>query len=354
MKKVAIIGHFGFGLECLDGQTVKTKILADELERQLGRDEVTRYDTHGGALATPRILVNIISALKNHENVIILPAHNGIKIIAPWISFWNRFYKRGLHYAVVGGWLSKFLEGKAGLAKALRSFSGIYAETSTMKRALEAQGFENVYLMPNCKELPILGKDELTYPDGEPYRLATFSRVMKEKGIEDAVNAVKAINTEYGRTVFALDIYGQVDGGQVEWFDELRASFPDYITYGGLVPFDKSVEVLKDYYALLFPTRFYTEGVPGTIIDAYAAGVPVISARWESFADVVDDGVTGIGYEFGSAAALTDILREAAGNPRLITSLKENAIHKAAEFMPSSALSVLINKIDWEQNNVEL
>ena len=32
MKKVAVIGHFAYGLECLDGQTIKTKIVTEELQ----------------------------------------------------------------------------------------------------------------------------------------------------------------------------------------------------------------------------------------------------------------------------------------------------------------------------------
>lgn len=41
----------------------------------------------------------------------------------------------------------------------------------------------------------------------EPLRLCTFSRVMKEKGIEDAVNAVEAVNEYFGRLVYTLDIW---------------------------------------------------------------------------------------------------------------------------------------------------
>lgn len=48
MKKVAIIGHFGFGLNCLDGQTIKTKILRDELESEYGKSQIQCFDTHGG------------------------------------------------------------------------------------------------------------------------------------------------------------------------------------------------------------------------------------------------------------------------------------------------------------------
>lgn len=59
-------------------------------------------------------------------------------------------------------------------------------------------------------------------PESEPLPLCTFSRVMKEKGIEDAVNAVKSVNKYFGRVVYTLDIYGQVDSNQTGWFDNLR------------------------------------------------------------------------------------------------------------------------------------
>ena len=34
---------------------------------------------------------------------------------------------------------------------------------------------------------------------------------MKEKGIEDAINAVESVNAHFGRTVYTLDIFGQGD-----------------------------------------------------------------------------------------------------------------------------------------------
>ncbi len=38
-KKIGIIGHFGFGKEFLDGQTVKTKTLAKELKNIFGDEK---------------------------------------------------------------------------------------------------------------------------------------------------------------------------------------------------------------------------------------------------------------------------------------------------------------------------
>ena len=169
---------------------------------------------------------------------------------------------------------------------------------------------------------------------------------MQEKGIEDAINAVKTVNERLGRTVYTLDIYGQVDPNQTEWFEALKADLPPYVNYGGCVPFDQSVEVLKNYFALLFPTRFYTEGIPGTIIDAYAAGVPVISARWESFADIVEENETGYGYEFGNVKDLTDKLMVAMQNEEEFNLMKGKCLVYGKRFLPKEAVSVLVGKLD--------
>lgn len=344
--RVAVIEHFAFGKECLDGQTVKTKIVTDELCKQIGNDDVLKFDTAGGKSILLKAPFQCLKALKTAKNVIIFPAHNGLRVYAPLLSVFRKFFKnRKLHYVVIGGWLPEFLKTRKSLAKRLKRFDGIYVETNTMKRALEEQGFKNIVIMPNCKDLKILKPEELVYPAGEPYKLCTFSRVMKEKGIEDAVNAVKVINEEVGRTVYTLDIYGQVDSSQTQWFENLQTTFPNYIEYKGVVDYDKGVEVLKNYFALLFPTRFYTEGIPGTIIDAYAAGVPIISAKWESFSDIIDEGATGFGYEINNVSDLTKHLENVVYNTKCISDLKLNCLEKSRYYLPCSIVKILIEKL---------
>jgi len=345
LSKASVVGHFGIGENLLNGQTVKTKIITTELERRFGKDEVIKVDTHGGIKKLSAIPAILFAVLKKCKNVVILPAHNGLRIIAPILALENIFFNRKLHYVVIGGWLPEFLENRKLLSYTLKKFDCIYVETNTMKKALELQGFTNITVMPNCKELKILKEDELVYPKDKPYKLCTFSRVMKEKGIEDAINAVKYVNEKYNETVFTLDIYGQIDQNQTEWFENLKNDFPEYISYGGCVDFDKSTDVLKNYFALLFPTKFYTEGIPGTIIDAYAAGVPVISSRWESFADVVDDNETGFGYEFSNEVNLKKLLLKIIENPKVNNNLKANCIKKAKTFLPSTVIDILENKM---------
>lgn len=339
---VSVLGHFGEGVNLLNGQTIKTKIITEELQRQVGMDQILKFDTHGGWKTLLKAPLQVFSALKNSKNILIFPAHNGLRVYAPLLSVQRKLFRdRKLHYVVIGGWLPEFLQNRPILSKVIKRFDHVYVETSTMKKALDSQGFTNITIMPNCKNLRILSQSELVYATGEPYKLCTFSRVMKEKGIEDAVQAVRAVNERYGRIMYTLDIYGQVDSAQTEWFEDLKAAFPEYIRYGGIVPFDQSVEVLKDYFALLFPTRFYTEGIPGTLIDAYAAGIPVISAKWESFIDIVDENDTGVGYDFADVEALINVLFTAAENPSVFNNMKIACLEKAKRDTPEKVIGIL-------------
>lgn len=182
-------------------------------------------------------------------------------------------------------------------------------------------------------------------PESEPLPLCTFSRVMREKGIEDAVHAVKAVNEHLGRTIYTLDIYGQVDSSQMEWFDDLISNFPSYVKYGGLVPYDKSVEVLKDYFALLFPTYYEGEGFAGTLIDALAAGVPVIASDWRYNPEIVEDGMTGKIYKVQNELSLRESLKWAYQNQDLWNSMKSNCIKLAYQYLPEKAIEILANQI---------
>lgn len=343
MKRVSIIGHFGFGFDYLDGQTIKTKIVSDELQRQLGQDQVQRFDTHGGWKTLLKAPFQVFHALNRSSNVLIFPAHNGLRVYAPLLAFLKRFFKnRKIHYVVIGGWLPQFIQSRSFLVKSLKKYDGIYVETNTMKNALLAQGFENIFVMPNCKNLDNLSEDELVYQITEPYKLCTFSRVMKEKGIEDAVDAVKAINVAAGRTVYMLDIYGPVDSDQAKWFEQLQVDFPDYVKYKGVVDSNQSVDVLKNYFALLFPTYYDGEGFAGTLIDALAAGVPVIASDWKYNSELVVDKVTGIIFETRNTDDLIKKLLWVYEHQIFWNDMKKQCLHRAFDYIPKKALVPLL------------
>lgn len=342
MFTIGVCGHFGGNRNFLDGQTVKTKIVTKELEKEFGDDEVKKVDTFGGKKRLVPILLNLISLVVSCKNIIILPAHNSLRIFVPLLAFMNNFYHRKLHYVVIGGWLPEFVATRKYLQRALMSFDSIYVETNVMKIKLVDMGFHNVIVMPNCKKLNILEPEELVYAKEEPYKLCTFSRVMKEKGIEDAVDAVIAVNEEMGRIVYTLDIYGQIDSNQVEWFKNLEERFPTYIKYKGLVDFDETTHVLKDYFMLLFPTYYDGEGFAGTLIDAMAAGVPVIASNWRYNSEIIKEGKIG----FIINKNLKDELVKVLSTTNMVNDMKISCLVEAEKYLPEKAIIGLLREIE--------
>lgn len=344
MKKVTVIGLHQEGRNAADGQSVKTRIVTQELERLLGSNDVQRVDTYGWKKHPWKLLFSCVKAVLCSRNVVFMTDAGGINVF-PWLLVLSNFLKRTkLHYVVIGGWLIQSLDNDPVRKFWLSKLDAIYVETQTMKSGMEKKGLPNVVIMPNCKRLQFLEKAELTFPTEAPFRLCTFSRVMREKGIEDAVRAVQEINQRHGQQVYSLDIYGQVDADQVEWFERLKREFPQEVRYCGIVPYDQSTSVMKQYFALLFPTKFYTEGIPGTVIDSYAAGVPVISSRWESYCDIVDDE-TGFGYSFDDAEGLLTVLEDIASNPDLVNDKRVGCLQRAKMYTPESVIEILVSKL---------
>ncbi len=341
--KIALLGHFGEGKNLLNGQTIKTKNLASALETYTDC-QLVRIDTHGWSKRPFRLLQRIKQAFQTCDCVVMLPAHNGVRLFAPVLARYKRKYGKKIYYDVVGGWLPRLLEEKPHLKKALLQFDGLWVETSTMQKALIEKGFARVAVIPNVKALTPLRAEELTENYAEPLSLCVFSRVMREKGIETLTEVLREVNAEKVR--FTLDIYGQIESGQEDWFAALQRRFPSYVRYRGCVNSEKSVETLKEYFALVFPTHFYTEGVPGTLIDAYAAGIPVISAKWESFLDVVDEGKTGVGYSFDDRKELKELLLRTADEPQTLFSMKLACLKKAEAFLPKVAAERVMEQVN--------
>ncbi len=343
--KVCIIGHFGFRKQMFDGQTVKTKIIADELENNFGKNKVLKVDTAGGVKRALDILVSCIRFFQESDNIIMLPAHNGLLILTPMLYFFNLIFRKRLHYIVIGGWLPDYLKQHQLVKRLLKKFYRIYVETPIMKKNLLGQRFSNIEILYNCKRLKIMDERSINHEYKEPYKLCTFSRVMKEKGIEDAIDSVIKVNENMRRVVCCLDIYGQIDEEYRERFEMLKDKFPKYIKYKGVVDFNTTTETLKEYYALLFPTHFKTEGIPGTIIDALAAGIPTVAHSWDSADLMVEQKETGIIYPCEEASDLQEAILWILGCNKDIIKYKKAALEKANSFIPENALNGLINNL---------
>ena len=339
MVSVTICGHFGGNNNFLDGQTVKTKNLYKALTDRYGFNEVKKIDTYNWKKRPIKLLKECINAAKNSKNIIILPAHNGVKIFVPLFTFLKKKYKFNLIYAVVGGWLPVYINNKPKLSKKLKLIDKILVETKKMKKDLVDLGFSNVDILLNFKIISPLSIDKLNYNIKKPYPVCTFSRVMKEKGIVDVIEIIKNINKD--EIIYTLDIYGPVSNEFKEEFEALKREFPEYIKYKGCVDSNNSIEVISKYYLLLFPTRFETEGIPGTIIDALFSGVPVIATKWENATDIIIDNQTGFLVDMYDLEKFKNKMIECL-DLKKIRVIKKNALLKANDYISTNAIKELI------------
>lgn len=330
-----ICGAFSFDTMATGGQPVKTRELYYLIKDEYGSKEVDFLEITTWKSNPLKLLYDFFCKAYRANNIIMLPAHNGVLVFSGLLVLCKVLFGKKIYYDVIGGWLAGRTKKKKWLTYKLKRFDGIWVETSSMQKDLENLGFQNVSVFKNFKKLEPVSVCE--FINSEPHKLCTFSRVMKEKGITDAITAVQTINKKHGRLVYLLDIYGPVDNLYESEFEQLIYNNQECVTYKGIVQPQDSVTILKNYFALLFPTLFYTEGIPGTIIDAYFAGVPVIAAKWLNFGDVIDNGKTGYLYKFGEYDEFVKILDLIANNPEQLSNLKHNCIEKSADFSVSAA-----------------
>ena len=329
--KVGICGHFGGKEVFLDGQTVKTKNVYSALCDSYGSENVFICDTYKIKERFVVVFFGLIDLFFRCDSIIMLPARNGVRIFTPLFSFLKFLLNKKIYYCVIGGWLSDFLSDKAYLSECIKKFDGVLVESQSMKTSLEGSGFLNVVVLPNFKRLKIVDTTSHKTPSEPPYKLCTFSRVMKEKGIEDAINAVVKANEILNTEAFVLDIYGQIDAGYEERFSELMSCVPNCVNYKGCIPHDMSTSVLSSYYALLFPTYYEGEGFAGTLLDAFASGLPVIASDWKYNGELVSSDV---GVIFESKTRIYNLEYD-------IPSMRTNCIKKAHIYSFDNAVKSL-------------
>ena len=75
-----------------------------------------------------------------------------------------------------------------------------------------------------------------------------------------------------------------------------------------------SIAAVKRARFLVFPSEWY-EGLPMTIIEAFACGVPVIASRLGTMEEVVDHGRTGLHFTAGDSADLAAKVEWAWSHP---------------------------------------
>jgi glycosyltransferase involved in cell wall biosynthesis len=159
-------------------------------------------------------------------------------------------------------------------------------------------------------------------------------RLAPEKGIVTLVQAVRMLPS-YVPVRIAGD--GPLNGV----VEVASTTVPNVFPLGAL-DHGSVFDELRRARALIMPSEWYeTFGL--TIIEAFAAGTPVIASRLGAMMELIDDGRTGLLFEAGNADDLAAKVRWAADHPAEMVLMGQNARQEyEAKYTPERNYDLLM------------
>jgi glycosyltransferase involved in cell wall biosynthesis len=194
-------------------------------------------------------------------------------------------------------------------------FSVIGVSHDVLQRHIDLGFFSHI--PPNRRTViwsmpPIAIRSRPSRPADSPFTIGFIGRIVREKGLETLLDAVRRIAVEHpqlknwrlkvaGKVFPPLDenaLRNQAAGLPVEWLGQVPAA-----------------EFYQDIDILVVPAIWADPG-PLVVHEAFANAIPVIGAAIGGITDLVEQDVTGWLYPPGDVSALSAILAARIGAGR--------------------------------------
>lgn len=140
----------------------------------------------------------------------------------------------------------------------------------------------------------------IDYPDEkEGIRFLFVSRIVKDKGIDELIVAIKRIKAKYKNIEFHFV------GGCDEVYENLLQQWRSegLIVYHGRVNPEEMIKFYGMMHCLIHPS--YHEGMANVILESGASARPSIASDINGCKEGIDDGITGYVFEPRSVEELT-------------------------------------------------
>ena len=126
----------------------------------------------------------------------------------------------------------------------------------------------------------------MAYPLSDKTEFAFISRIMKEKGVDQYLDAAQCIKERHPNTVF--HVCGFCEQAYEDILKELTEK--GIIMYHGMVRDIKTI--LERTHCIVHPT-YYPEGLSNVLLESCASARPIITTNRAGCREVIDDGKNG-------------------------------------------------------------
>ena len=334
-----VLGYFGFITNQLDGQTVKTRNIYQLLklkENEIGK--VSYFDTQQFQKNKLFVIVMFWKVLINNR-LIYIPAHNNFTYLFPVIFLLSKLKRVKITYIVVGGWLNEYIVNKRIHRFMLSKIQVILPQTKKLTDALKSN-----YNLKNVQQLNNYRLNSFVpnfVKKSNSFKIVFMARINKFKGIENVFKLAERIaeDANFEKNI-TIDFYGQISAEDKSYFFKELNRFNNVFYKGQLEPFE-IYSNLEKYDVLVLPTFYIGEGFPGSILDAYISGIPVIVSNWKELPEFVDHNETGFIFDLNNNIELYNYIIKLYENPKLLANMKQNAYNKSKEYSSESAWKIL-------------
>lgn len=259
------------------------------------------------------------------------------------MSFYEKYVKRSVDVICATGAIVVFSPLYLGVAILVKTKLGSpVLFTQDRPGLIGPDGKETVFKMYKFRTMTD-ERDENGELLPDDVRLTKFGKWLRNTSLDELPEAFNILNG----TMSIIGPRPQLVRDMVFMSDEqrLRHTAKGACNYCGVIDTNKSVETLRNYYMLLFPTHWRHEGIPGTIIDSFASGVPVISRRWQYCDEMITNGINGLVYEWDEPNKLFNQVLYAINNPQKIIAMKENCVHAASKYLEDAVIEKICSEM---------
>lgn len=329
-NKILVLGNFGGKTGQLDGQTVKTLTLFESLCGQPGV-RVEKLDvTFYGILSVFPLLKKLVGV----SHVILLPGIKQLIVLSPFLFLLRGAFGYKVHYIVIGGWITGKLNNPF-IRGLVRRFDSIGCELESMRGILSPEN-KNTCVLPNYRIEKEEEKLVSAMERNDGIRLVYFSRVMREKGIFEAIDVAEKAR-EKGKNI-TLDVYGQLcflSAEDVALFRKRVEEDSAFVRYKGELFPDKIKGALSAYDVLVFPTRYSGEGFPGCLVDAMRSGLAIICSDWKYNSEIARQNTCVRLVEGDFVPSAVEIVADFMKNPESLSVAKACSLTSAKNYNQS-------------------
>src|SRR5262249_6138197 len=157
-SKVLLCGNFGQGAAALNGQSIKTRALAEALAAAAGDEAVLRLDTTRVFKAPVLFCRTARFQFRQCTQALILPGPLAAHVLIPLFAHWGIRDRKRIRYVVIGGFLPDYVARYPWVRRGCAHLHGIYVETASMAERMRSLGLNNVKVLPNfrwfAREMP--------------------------------------------------------------------------------------------------------------------------------------------------------------------------------------------------------